>query len=116
MNESNKWALIFLAAVFVVWFIQQNQTPSPGPGPGPVPIPAAGFRALITYESEIDNTKHDDVFYAPEIRDYLDARAARGPDGATPEWRFWDQHTDTKNESPLWQAALQRARASHSRT
>lgn len=89
--------------------------PPPGPGPSPAPIPEAGYRVLIIEETA-DRGKlpksQVTVLASTTLREYLNAKCAKGPDGKTPEWRQFDDDVDLKNESSIWQAALKRERAS----
>jgi len=86
----------------------------PAPVP-PTPTPAKQFRALIVYEtgdlSRLPASQRA-ALYAKEIRDYLNARCAKGPDGKTAEWRLWDANVDASAESQAWKDALARPRAS----
>lgn len=85
----------------------------PDPKPSPVPIPELGFRALFIYESgDLEKYPNKAVLTSQEIRQYLNAKCATGPDGKTPERRFWDKDTDVSGESKLWQVAMQRPRTS----
>jgi hypothetical protein len=52
------------------------------------------------------------VLFSKKVRDYLDAKCARGADGRTPEYRIWDQDIDTTAAGALWQAAMKRERKS----
>lgn len=96
--------------------------PGPGPGPeppgpnppqppGPAPIPGDGFKALILYESaDLSSLPKEQqaVLYSKQVRDYLNAKCAAGPDGKTKEWRVWDYDSDPAAESAPWQAAMKR--------
>lgn len=83
------------------------------PVPSPAPIPVDGFRVLMVYESS-DLSKLPpgqlSILYGQQVRDYMTSKAAMGPDGKTKEWRILD--ADTIGDSPLWQAAMKRPRAS----
>lgn len=87
----------------------------PVPPPGPAPIPLDGFRALIIYESadlpKMPATQQA-ILFSKDVRSYLDARCAAGPDGKTKEWRIWDKDVDTTNVASHWQAAMKRERKS----
>ncbi len=88
--------------------------PPKPPSPDP-PIPGEGLRVLMVYESA-DLAKYPkaqrDVLYSETIRAYLRDKCAKGPDGKTPECRWWDQNVDTANESKTWQDVFKRERKS----
>lgn len=88
--------------------------PEPGPTPdNPAPIPEPGFRVLMVYETgEVLPPGTSSVMFSKQVRDYLDAKCVAGRDGVTKEWRIWDKDVDTSNETPVWQAAMKRERAS----
>lgn len=89
--------------------------PGPTPPPGPSPIPAPGFRVLILYESaELTKLTRDQllVLKSQEVRDYLNTKCVKGPDGKTAEWRIWDKDVDASAEQTHWQAALRRDKKS----
>src|SRR5438105_2269448 len=106
-------AVLAVAAAAVFWFFEIRPTPPPVP-PLP-PISGDGLRALIVYETG-DLAKmpaaQRDILYSDALRKYLSTKAAKGPDGKTPEWRVYDQAEDTTNESRLWQDAMKRPRKS----
>lgn len=92
--------------------------PAPDPKPKPVdpaPIPGDGLRVLIVYESA-DLAKYPSaqnaILTALPIREYLNAKCPKGPDGKTTEFRIWDKDVDGYSDSPLWGDALKRPRAS----
>lgn len=89
--------------------------PGPGPTPGPAPIPLPGFRVLMVVESA-DLSKlpaaQVAVLTAADVRAYLNAKCAVGPNGVNREWRQWDKDVVTANEAPHWQAAMARPRQS----
>jgi hypothetical protein len=68
---------------------------------------------LIVYEtadlSRLSRAQAN-ILTAAEVRAYLNARCATGPDGKTAEWRIWDQNVDTAAEAPIWRAAMARKR------
>lgn len=85
----------------------------PGPTPGPTPIPGDGFRALIVYETaDLGKMPKDQelILYSQTVRDYLNSKAAPGPDGKTKEWRIFDKDVSTAGESKTWQDAMKRDR------
>lgn len=113
-------------SIFVQGPVTPTPPPGPGPGPGPnpsdpyalatAPIPGPGFRVLMVVETE-DASKlpatQRSIFTSLEVRGYLDSKCVAGPDGATKEWRIWDQHVDgLQNESVVWQNAMKLQRAS----
>lgn len=91
-------------------------TPTPPTPPTPVtppaPIPEPGFRVLMVYQDSVFNTYSGNqraVLSGEEVRNYLDTKAAVGPDGTTREYRIWDADIKgIENESKLWQAAFAR--------
>ena len=90
--------------------------PEPGPEPtppGPAPIPLAGFRVLFISESEDASTLPEaqrNIFYSAEIRDYLNSKCVKGPDGKTAEWRIVDPNTDYSSDEERWKLAASRNR------
>ena len=86
--------------------------PTP-PDPSPAPIPAAGLRVLIVFESA-EATKlppaQQTILYGQQMRDWLNAKCAMGPDGKTREWRIYDKDVAMGAESKLWQDAMKRPR------
>lgn len=87
----------------------------PGPTPGPAPIPGDGLRALFVFESGKLQTYPPGqlaALYSKTVRDYLNARCPKGPDGVTPERRWYDADQDVSAESKTWQDAMKRPRAS----
>lgn len=101
-----------------------------GPRPGPVdpvdpddpPIPPVDppilgkeNRVLVIYESS-DLPKYPPaqtaVFAASSLREYLNKKCVKGPDGKTPEFRIWDKDVDTSNVSTVWQDAMKLQRQS----
>jgi hypothetical protein len=43
------------------------------------------------------------ALFSTQIREYLNRKCAKGPDGKTPEWRFWDKDVVLSAESETWQ-------------
>ncbi len=92
--------------------------PDPGPGPGPGPDPftsSPGCKVLIVYETtELGKMPRgqSEALKDGAIRDYLNKKCVKGPDGKTAQWRIWDQNVDTSAESPLWKAVMARPRKS----
>lgn len=90
-----------------------NPPDPPDPKPDPAPIPEAGFRVLFIYETADLGTypkEQQAALTSQEIRQYLNAKCVLGPDGKTPERRFYDKDVDLSGESKLWQKAMQRPR------
>ncbi|MBX7106371.1 MAG: hypothetical protein K1X57_19995 [Gemmataceae bacterium] len=88
--------------------------PPPGPTPTPAPIPQAGFRVAIIEESSERPrlpAKQLAILFSPKVRDYLNDKCVTGP-GGTKEWRIFDKDSSMANESPIWQAVMQRPRRS----
>lgn len=89
--------------------------PTPPTPPGPAPIPTTGLRVLFVFESK-DLTKYTpqqkSILYGDTVRSYLTAKCAKGPDGVTPEARFFDKDQNVANESKIWQEAMKRPRGS----
>lgn len=97
----------------VVGDVPAPPPPDPIPPPNPAPIPYPGFRVLITYETaDLAKLPAGQIaaLYAREVRDYLNARCSKGPDGKTAEWRLWDRDTDASAESDAWRYAQARAK------
>lgn len=86
--------------------------PEPKPEPPP-PIPQMGLRVLVVYET-MDFHKlpraQQNLILSSTLREWLDARVVKGPDGKSPEWRFIDKDTPAPGESQLWKDALARPR------
>lgn len=91
--------------------------PDPGPDPpDPEPDPGpTGLRVLILEET---NDRDDltesqlQILLSSEIRDYLDKKAAKGPEG-TPEYRIWDDDLTAEElqfSSEIWRNAYQQAK------
>lgn len=77
--------------------------PTPVP-PGPTPGPLAGMRVLMLYESgdTLPAAQHT-ALTAKSIRDYLNSKCSKGPDGKTAEWRQWDFDSDASATPKAWQ-------------
>ncbi len=87
-------------------------TVSPPATPETTVIPKDKFRVIVTYESSVPGSSNGAVT-DPAIQAYLNTHCPIGPDGKTPERRYWDQHeTAAREVSPalrsLWQAAKQK--------
>lgn len=84
----------------------------PGPGPKP-PTPVSGLHVLILFESG-DAGKlsagQQGVIYGKQVRDWLNANTALGPDNKTRAWRIWDKDVDASGEAKIWQDLLARKR------
>lgn len=91
-------------------------TPAPTPTPEPpkdIPFPGDGLRVLFLYEADKLSTYSAsmlDVLNSQEIRDYLNVKAAVGPDGKTREFRFWKYDVNASQAPKMWQDALKRTR------
>lgn len=87
----------------------------PTPKPDEAPIDAEGLHVLVVYEtSEVSKLASPtrQVIFAKEIRQYLDEKCAKDPtDPDTPQRRIWDPDVNAAADSPLWDAALKRAKA-----
>ena len=80
----------------------------PGPEP-PNPVPTDGNRVLIVYESSELSTLPPDqavLMTSGNVRDYLQRKCSKGPDGRTPEFRIWDKDVDATNAGQTWKDAL----------
>lgn len=91
-----------------------DQRPSPDPGPVPtpvdvVPIKEPGFRVIVVYESA-DGVP--DQISGVQVRNYLNTKCAKGPDGKTADYRVWDQDVDLTNASRYFVEAMLRPRSS----
>ena len=102
-----------VASPAAVCTVVVGESPAPPTPPGPAPIPGDGLRVLIVYETA-DLSKlpraQANILTAAEVRAYLNAKCATGPDGRTAEWRIWDQNVDTAAEAPTWRDAMARKR------
>lgn len=77
-------------------------TPPPVP-PAPVPIPTSEFRVLFLSDPVAPMNKDQiDILNSTKIREYLATKCAKGPDGKTPEVRFWSPKVVLTNESDTW--------------
>jgi hypothetical protein len=89
-------------------------TPPVPPGP-PAPIPGDGLRVLMVYDTATLGklpVAQRDVLYSETIRGWLRDHVAKGPDGKSTEWRVLPSNEDLSAESPTWQNAFKRPRAS----
>jgi hypothetical protein len=87
--------------------------PDVDPTPSPAPIPGDGLRVLVVYESMATlPAAQSAAIYGQEMRDYLNAKCPKGPDGRTPEYRIYDKDTPMDNESKVWKDAMARKRDS----
>jgi hypothetical protein len=81
----------------------------------PAPILEPGFRVLIV--DEVMNRgslpfSQRIIFTSVPLRKFLEANCVVDPKTKTPEFRFYDQNVDMKNELPRWQNAMKRPRSS----
>ena len=86
--------------------------PDPKP-PEPAPIPGDGLRVLIMYESkDLNNLPSAQVqaLSSQNVREYLERKCPKGPDGKTAEYRIWDKDTAADGESLTWRVAFKRAK------
>ncbi len=93
--------------------------PGPGPGPGPdppkPPTPVAGLRAMIVYDATAKATMpapQQLILTAKELRDYLQAKTSKTPDGKRTLWAIWPDGADASAEAAELQALYSRKRAS----
>lgn len=92
--------------------VDPDVKPEP-PKPNVAPIPGDGLRVLIVYESMTNlPPAQAAAIYGQEMRDYLNAKCPKGPDGRTPEYRIYDKDTPVDNESATWKGAMSRKRDS----
>ena len=88
----------------------EPKPPEPKP-PDVAPIPLDGFRVLIVHESADNLTPAQKaILTAQAVRQYLNAKCVKGPDGVTGEWRIWDKDIDASGDAKHWQDALKRPR------
>lgn len=72
----------------------------------PSPIPQPGFRvAIIEETADRDKLTPEQraILTSVPLRQLLDTVCVKGPDGKTPEYRFFDKDADLTHETPLWQ-------------
>ncbi len=73
-------------------------------------MPGETPKVLIAYD---DSSAYDQSFLsatdAAEVRSYIVANVAKGPEGA-PEFRVLDVNADMSNEHPAWQEAMKAAK------
>lgn len=89
--------------------------PDPAPTPTPAPLPAEGLHVMFVHEKDKLSTYPDgqrEAIQSQMVRQYLDAKAAKGSDGKTPEVRTFEPTTDVSSQSKLWQDAFARPRKS----
>ena len=98
-----------LLIALILWLAFAGEGGGIGPSPEPAPFPARGLAVLMVYESE----KADDltkgqraILYGREMREFLNAKCVKGPDGTTPEYRVWDKDTDASDDAETWQKAM----------
>jgi hypothetical protein len=81
----------------------------PDPDVDPTPIPGNSNRVLMLYESS-DLSRipaaQAALLTSGNVRDYLERKCSKGPDGKTAEYRIWDKDVDTTNASKPWQDAM----------
>lgn len=81
-----------------------------GAAPEPAPIPVAGFRVLIVHETgDTLPQATRAMLSAAAIREYLEAKCVKGPDGKTPERRVIDKDQRFVGHEKHWNDALDRA-------
>lgn len=92
--------------------------PAPGPPPvppappDPAPLPAAGLSVLIIEESGSRSTLPREQLLTMtatgpgSVGEYIAAKAIKGPDGKTPEFRIFDKDQNVSAESKFWQDAM----------
>lgn len=90
--------------------------PDPKPDPvNPPPIPEPGFRVLIVYDRMTLGTipaSQNAIIFSKDIDAYCRAKCAKGPDGATPEFRQYSTDAAIATEAKVWRDAFARPRAS----
>jgi hypothetical protein len=100
--------------------------PKPDPKPDPKPIPPPdpvipspfvgdGLRVLIVHDEATAAKLPREQFtaiYSQAFRDWLDAKVAKGPDGKTPERRFYDTKETGDLDSEPWRSIVKRPRPS----
>jgi hypothetical protein len=119
--DAKKFITKYGRTTFSVGEVQPGPVPVP-PDPKPVPPdPKPGvvksLKVLVVFETSGLTKLHKDnpgqwlALYAKPVRDYLNARCAKEPDGL-PASRFYDKDTDTSKEPRGWAALLSRPRTS----
>jgi hypothetical protein len=82
----------------------------PMPKPAAAPIPGPGFKVLIVEETKKRTPAQRIILLSQILHKFLDANAAVGPDGKTPEWRMLDKDANLANAPKIWQDAMARPR------
>ncbi len=74
------------------------------PPPPPTPTPLAGMRVLVIYETDTPLPRtYQNALYSQEVLTYLNAKCLKGPDGKTPERRYFDDDASMTNMAKPWQ-------------
>jgi hypothetical protein len=111
VNDQSAWPLIVvIALVLLLAFSGGGVLPIPI---DPPPITEPGFRVLVIEETAERGKLPKDqltILTSTEVRAYLNAKCVKGPDGKTPEYRFFDKDTDLSHESEVWQKAMAAAK------
>lgn len=77
---------------------------------GTSPFKEPGFRVLMTFDSS--NTtrtpSQNSVLYGKAVRDYLDAKCAKSPDGeiSAKEYRIWPANSEITSARAVWKDAF----------
>lgn len=111
MNDQSAWPLIVVIGLVLLLVLGGGGIV---PAPDPAPIVEPGFRVLVIEEtSERGKLPKDQltILTSTEVRAYLNSHCVKGPDGKTPEYRFFDKDTDVSHESAVWQKAMADAKA-----
>ncbi|MGL6095050.1 MAG: hypothetical protein ACRC7O_04520 [Fimbriiglobus sp.] len=89
-------------------------TPTPTPPVDPSPFPGEGLRVLIVYDNEnkVMTAAQNSIMFGKEVRAYLDANCAVGPDGKTREARIYPAATDVTFDAEPFKSAFARPRKS----
>lgn len=94
----------------------QGPRPPPGPDPSPPPPPVpGGMRVLMVYETaDLGKLPSSQlvVLHGQAVREYLNQKCVKGPDGKTADWRLWDAHVSLENEREIWRNLMARPRTS----
>ena len=103
----------FGSVTFTVGDVPGPAPPQPPDPPKPQPGPAKAMRVLIVYEtadlSKMPRPQHA-VLFSKAVRDYLNAKCAKEPDGWA-AYRIYDKDADTSKEPRGWGALLARPRS-----
>jgi hypothetical protein len=113
MRASNNDSLWLIGFAILIWWLATQGGASPFVPPNPAPFPSDGLRVLVLEETEERSrlpVKQLTALTSAKCRDYMDAKAMKGPDGS-PEWQVWDDDLPTDKMQPIWKEAVDVAKA-----